>query len=608
MPDEPQLILPPTVARARATPSGLLVPVDTEGREPAELSFVHTFVTWEELTGKKMSEGEVVERLLQLSAYDCLQALGRLSCMVQGGPLMSREKQRLIMERLGWPEEARKLLEEKMGDSDGEIRCVFFPQQVVHLTRLAALHADPRPADDFDSGVAVGLFIECLLGVSDVFEEGDLDEHDPSSVIPWILRQLAINGRHDSPLLWGRYYDILVRTWGEVATPEAFDAAAAFERRTGISMADWLTTGLALYGRYLSYGTGGSDEYFIDPATLFSKSAVSEEVWKPFVAANAQGLDECRTALEQEEATYGPTQYRAQAFEAKPLLSFPDGRLIPLACDSLERRCTEGMFFELADGAQAERLAREHFTSPFGAVFEEFVARAWERMMPTLGVRRVHRAKKYMRKEDEVDSTDVVLDGGAKGVIFCEVVSRRPRVATMTRGDWNAFNGDLESGPLKKAHQLDLNIKDYRSGELGFEHLDYQPGQKIWPMLVMAEGFPTMPPIPQFIAEEIDRRGWLEGMPELAILGSEDLGHLEALLEAGFGAVDLMARWKGDPATANLPFSNFLSTLADPRIARTRQAPFYQQAWDELSELIRLRLFPDLDETAPRTRGDIGVP
>jgi hypothetical protein len=559
------------------------------------MSFVHTFVTWEELTGKKMSEAEVIERLSQLSAFDCLQALGRLSCMVYGGPLTSRDKQHLIMERLGWPEEARELLKEKMGDSNGEDRCVFFPQQIVHLTRLAVRHADWRPADDFEDGAAVGRFIECLLGVSDVFEEGKLDEHDPSSVIPWILRQLAINGSHDSPLLWGRYYDILIRTWDDVATPEAFDAEAAFERYTGISMPDWLTTGLALYGRYLAYGKGNSEEYFIHPEALFSKSAIPENVWKPFIAANAQTLDECREALEDEERKYGPTQYRAQAFEARPLLKFPHGRLIPLATDALERRCTEGMFFELADGAAAEGLSREHFTSPFGAVFEEFVQRAWERMMPTVGVRRAHRAKPYKRGGAEVDSTDVVLDGGQEGVIFCEVVSRRPRVATMTRGDWEAFNGDLESGPLKKARQLHLNIDDYRLGRLTFETLRYEPGQRIWPMLVMAEGFPTMPPIPQFITDEIARRGWLPGLPPLAILGSEDLGHLEALLEAGFGALDLLARWKGEPTTANLPFSNFLSTLGDPRIVRTRQAPFYQEVWDELTEMIRLRLFPDSD-------------
>ncbi len=50
----PEIILPPAIARAGATASGLLVPADTVESEPAELNFVHTFVTWEELTGKNV--------------------------------------------------------------------------------------------------------------------------------------------------------------------------------------------------------------------------------------------------------------------------------------------------------------------------------------------------------------------------------------------------------------------------------------------------------------------------------------------------------------------------------------------------------------------------
>lgn len=197
-----------------------------------------------------------------------------------------------------------------------------------------------------------------------------------------------------------------------------------------------------------------------------------------------------------------------------------------------------------------------------------------------------------MRGGRKVESTDAVLDGANEGVIFCEVVSRRPRVATVTRGDWRSFLEDLESGPLAKARQLDLNIKDYRNGVLTLDGLRYRDGQKIWPMLVLTEGFPTMPPIPQFISEEIKRNGLLRGLPPLAILGSEDLGHLEGLLEAGFGAFDLIALWKGDPTMANLPFPNFLTALGDSRVAKARQAPFYRDAWTELTRTVRRRLFP----------------
>lgn len=596
MSDHRKLTLPPALLSASRAGGGLLVPPGSQARK--EHSFAHVFVTWKALTEIELSKADIVERLSRMSAFDCLDVLGRLSCMVNSAPPASPKAHRLIIERLNWPEEAKSILIEKMNGPGGETRAIFFSQQVVHLARLAALHADSRPADNFKSGELTGAFIECLLGVGDVFEEPGLDESDAATlnnetVIPWILRQLGINGRHDSELLWSRYYDILVRAWEEIATPEAFDAAAAFERYTGISMPDWLTTGFAFFTRFGTYGHGSSEAFHVVPKQYFSNSAIGAGTWEPFLDANAQTLEECRESLEEEEAKYGHTQYRAQTFEERPLLRLPDGGIIPLALDSLERRCTEGMFFELADGVLDEGLNRSEFTSPFGTVFEDFVQRAWERMMPALGVPRVHRQKEYMRGGRKVEATDAVLDGANEGVIFCEVVSRRPRVATVTRGDWHSFLEDLESGPLAKARQLDLNIKDYRSGALTLDGLRYRNGQKIWPMLVLTEGFPTMPPIPQFISEEIERNGLLRGLPPLAILGSEDLGHLEGLLEAGFGAFDLIALWKGDPAMANLPFPNFLTALGDSRVGKARQAPFYRDAWAELTRTVRRRLFPD---------------
>lgn len=591
---ERTLILPSAVRTAATTGTGLIVPVaaaEEDGGTAPGTKYVNTFLTWEELGGDPIDEGEIAQRLAEMSGYDCLQALGRLSCMLQGGPPTHIDTQRLIMRRLGWPDDLRSWIEEKLNEKAGGSRALFFPQQVVHLARLAVLHADDRPADDFAGGELVGRFIECLLGITEVLEEGDLEVADPESVVPWILRQWAINGRQDSPLLWGRYYDVLVRTWQEVATPEAFDAAKAFQRYTRISLQEWLTTGFALYGRFLSYGVGSLEDFFVEPTHWFSKTAIGQEVWRPFLDRNTQTLDSCRQALQKEESTYGKTQYRCQTFESTPLLWFPDGRLIPVALDSLERRCTEGMFFELADGAMREGLPREQFTGPFGAVFEEFVQRSWERMLPAVGVPRVHRPKTYLRTGQHVESSDAVLDAG-DGVLFCEIVARRPQVATLTRGDWQTFMDDLEKGPLKKARQLHLNIEDYRKGDLSFGPLCFRRGQKIWPMLVMVEGFPTMPPIPAVISQEISKHGWLTNLPPLAILGSEDLGHIEGLVDAGFGVLELISLWKGNPELADLPFPNFLDSLADPRIARARQTSFYEETWQELTGRITRRLFP----------------
>jgi|GEM_PF-2623221 len=592
-----KLVLPRSARRWLTSASGLLLPTGTaeaEADHPAT-RYINTFVTHEELYGERLNEEQISELLGSMSAYDCLAIIGRISCMIHTAPRFDTERQLQILERFGWQEGLREVVGRGL-ESDGQ-RLLFFPQQLVHLARLVVRHADLRPADNFAEGELIEDFATCILGVSDLLEEGDLDDpHRLESVVPWITRQWAINGRDDSVLLWTRYYDVLVRTWNDVATPEAFDAAEAFQRYTGITLQDWLSVGFAVFVRFFNYGGGASNDYFLSPEQWFSESAVSEEVWWAFLDRNSQTLEECRGSVAKEEEAYGPTMYRSQTFESKPLLSFPDGRLIPLALDAIQRRATEGMFFELADGAVDEGHPREHFTSPFGRVFEEFVQRSFERMFPPVGVRRVYRPVKYERDGDTVESSDAVLDL-APDIAFVEVVARRPRVATLTRGDFTTFLEDLESGVLRKARQLHLNISDFRSGILEFEHLRGDTVGVTWPVLVIVEGFPIMPPIPGLIESRLDERGELRGGPALAIMSAEDLALLEALLLAGFSALELLRAWRAE-GLRDLPFQNFLDALDDPRVGQARRASFFTETWNELTEMIVEQLLPGKE--APR--------
>jgi len=592
-----KLVLPRSARRSLTSISGLLLPTGTaeaEADHPAT-RYINTFVTHEELYEERLNEEQIAELLGSMSAYDCLAIIGRISCMIHTAPRLDTERQLQILERFGWQEGLREVVGRGL-ESDGQ-RLLFFPQQLVHLARLVVRHADLRPADNFAEGKLIEDFATCILGVSDLLEEGDLD--DPrrlESVVPWITRQWAINGRDDSVLLWTRYYDVLVRTWNDVATPEAFDAAEAFQRYTGITLQDWLAVGFAVFVRFFNYGGGASNDYFLSPEQWFSESAVSEEVWRAFLERNSQTLEECRDSVTKEEEAYGPTMYRSQTFESKPLLSFPDGRLIPLALDAIQRRATEGMFFELADGAVNEGHPREHFTSPFGRVFEEFVQRSFERMFPPVGVRRVYRPVKYERDGDTVESSDAVLDL-APDIAFVEVVARRPRVATLTRGDFTTFLEDLESGVLRKARQLHLNISDFSSGILEFEHLRADTVGVKWPVLVIVEGFPIMPPIPGLIESKLDERGELRGGPALAIMSAEDLALLEALLLAGFSALELLRAWRAE-GMRDLPFQNFLDALDDPRVGQAHRASFFTETWNELTEMIVEQLLPG--QEAPR--------
>ena len=573
------------------TATGLWTPAtpSQQAEHPAS-RYVRTFLTYTELGGDPVDEAWIVSRLQKMSAYDCLQAIGRLSCMVDAAPLGDPNQQLRIMERLGWPQAVRDRVEPILRSNGG--RTLFFPQQLVHLSRLAALHADPRPMDNFGKHALVDDFIQCVLGVTELLGEDGVDLELEANQVSWILRQTTINERQDSVAMWARYYDIFVRTWDQVATPEAFDAAAAFEEFASISIPHWLSTGFAFYALFLRYGTLDSEDFFVVPGDGFSETSMQRAEWEAFLELTAVTLEECRARIVAEHERLGPTIYRCQSFEERPLLRVPGDaeRIFPLALDSLERHITEGIFWILSDAAMDKSLPREHFTGAFGQVFEEWVQRAFERAIPPIGVQRVHRAKPYAGPDGDVDSTDVIIDY-EPDVVFVEVVAKRPQAATLTRGDYASFGQDLEMGILKKAKQLDRNVADFRSGRLVVGGMDPNRITRIFPVILSIEGFPSMPPIPMVIAERIKAKGLLCDLPSVALVSAEELAAIEAFMEQGVSFLELLRGWKLDSGLAGLPFSNYIDMSPGLKSKLGHRAIYQGECWDQLTSSIRGGLF-----------------
>jgi len=574
------------------TATGLWTPIDQSGAtEHPGSRYVRTFLTYTDLGGSEpVDEAWIISRLQKMSAYDCLQALGRLSCMVYSAPIADEKQQLRIMERLGWPQLVRDRVELILRGDGG--RALFFPQQLVHLSRLAVLHADPRPMDNFQDRALVSDFIECVLGVTELLGEDDVDLELEANQVSWILRQTTINGRSDSVAIWARYYDIFVRTWDQVATPEAFDAAAAFESFADIAIPDWLTVGFGFYMLFLRYGNRESEDFLVAPDTAFSDTSLQPVEWNAFLRLSAVSLDQCRERILKEQNRFGPTIYRCQSFEERPLLRIPGEHecVFPLASDSLERHITEGIFWILSDAAIANGLAREHFSGAFGHVFEEWVQRTFERAIPAIGIQRVHRAKPYAGPDGDVDSTDAIIDY-EPDAIFVEVVAKRPQAATLTRGDCGSFEQDLKMGILKKARQLDRNVADFRSGRLVVRGMDPNRITRIFPVILSIEGFPSIPPIPQVIVGRIHAKGWLKGLPPIALLSAEDLVIVEAFMEQGVSFLELLLGWKVDSGFAGFPFSNYIDMSPALKSKLDHRASYQEKCWDQLTSSIQGRLF-----------------
>ncbi|HWF49863.1 MAG TPA: hypothetical protein VG294_04370 [Solirubrobacteraceae bacterium] len=557
------------------------------------LDWASVYWTHEELFGTRMTETELVEILRQIAIDDCLEALARLSCMVEGSGVVDRDRQIQILRRIGFSSETEEQLIARL-QSAGQrpSRMLFFPQQVVHLTRLAIQHCDRRPRDRFDSGKLASLFVEAIFGVTDLFRE-ELKNATPEGAMSFVLRQLGLMSRAETLYLFSRYYELLVKLWPTVIESNGvFEPAVAFKKFTGLTIEQYFTMGFGVYTRFLNHVNNQTEpeEFALQPDRYFGDTLLNEADWRRFLSLLSGTPDSLRASLNEEDANYGPTRYRSHSFDRCPLVEINDGLIVPTSFAALERAVTEGVFWLLADAAESQGLRREAFTSPFGKVFERFAQEALERIAAREPEPpKTFRDFSYGSKRERALSSDISIVYPNEA-IFVEIVTGRPNVATETRGDIRSFWGDVERLIAKKARQLRRCWNDFFIfGRLKFDGTGPASIRTVWPVLVLIEGFPLMPPLFGEILQKLRGENWPKGAPALTLIDADELGALEELVERGWTTRDVIRHWKRD--APQLPLTNWLAQTPGLSHGRLGHASWYEESFRDLTRLVERSIF-----------------
>jgi hypothetical protein len=557
--------------------------------------WIRQHITHSELFGYTMAEAEVVEKLSMMSVYDCLWVTSRISCIVESGSL-SAEQQLETLRRLGLDKGFEKELAAVF--ASGAVRVLFFPQQLTHLARLAILHADDRPADDFDGGKLIPTYLRCLFGVTDLFDKDLVQTR--VGLIEFVLRQAGTYHTPDLLYVSGRYYELLMKLWPTVIREQReFAVEEAFHRYTGMSLADYVTLGFGTFAHFMNFGTGETPEadFVLTPPSWLQNTQITEDRWRPFFDEVASTVGDLRAALRAEDLKYGPTTHRSVTFDRTPLVVFKPGVYIPVSFSSLVRKVTEGPYWILRTRAQEEGLRDEVFTGPFGRVFERFVQDSVVRIGRDAGSREgtVIPEFEYGTKRAPKRTSDVLI-AYPEDVVLMEVVGGRMRASTVTRGNISGFNQDFDQLIKKKAKQLDRCIKDLRSGVLPIEGFTVRESTKLWPVLVTPEDFPLLPPTADEIERRLKRIGYLKGAGRLSVIDADDLAAIEALVARGFTVLELITGWRrGAP---DLPFANYIDQLDDERLGQVGYSKWHEDSFERFTgyladALFRGRPFPD---------------
>ena len=314
----------------------------------------------------------------------------------------------------------------------------------------------------------------------------------------------------------------------------------------------------------------------IEPIDYLERSGIPTESARRFVEQYSATADELRSLYAAEIESYGPSAWRSSTFDRKPLLRLKNGGVLPTSFQALERLGYEGTYWALRSRPEEDNA----FTSRYGLVVEEFVKTALTRVAglddrrPTLSGDFL-----YGPRKERARSSDVNLRYGPDWFAF-EVVTGRPGVATVTRGDMDHFQNDVARLVVKKAKQLArCQLDAILYGRLKLSDFPNRP-ERYWPIIVFGDGFPMMPPLygvlQQMVSAEVR---FYVGQPTLTFMDADDLAAFERLAELGHKPLEVFRNWKRERGSA--PLASWV--FAQPSLRAMGMAQHHQAVFDRLT-------------------------
>jgi hypothetical protein len=431
------------------------------------------------------------------------------------------------------------------------------PQVLLAVIKAALLVSPAGTPGRADNNQGPNPFSFAMLGVADRLGvqakgNGGLWGSYPADLSLEVARNQSFNADHNFGSLLARYQRLWHDLPGQLAgEPGAVDVEGVFEQITGVSLDDLLLVGAppigAAEGGVVRFERG----YFYDNIPL--PKTKLDAVFRLLATDKAT----MRTLVRQESQA-GGFDWSYTTFRQFPMLQAHNGDLILLSPVFLQERLTGGAaYWTLHDHFLNQGAAAvDRFRSFHGRVVDRYTRESVQQIVPELlgGARRVWYEEDMQRawspKRSKVSVCDIAIDYGWAWVCI-EVVSGRLTQKTLTGGTAADFDQDVAKLIEKKVKQLDATIQHLDRDEEKLTGRPRTPGRRIYPVVLVAHGFPVNPITMSEIHERVARAGLLQGahVGRLEIIDLDELEQVEALHESGGPS---LASLLADKKTANL--------------------------------------------------------
>jgi hypothetical protein len=555
--EEGRLVWPGTtvprlgVIPAAQTASGLIVPA-TAVAGPAPIDAMSTYLTSTEVFGRPLTDREL-EPLLR-SATDehfIMEAATWLARLEHHGSLDVD----LQLEAAG-----KMFTEPTRTKVQNLIRTgyrLLAPQVLLAVIKAALLVSPAGTPARADNNTGPNPFTLAMLGVADRLGvqgngNGGLWGSYPADLSLEVARNQSFNADHNFGSLLARYQRLWHDLPGQLAgEPGAVDVEEVFAQVTGVALDDLLLVGAPAIGGAARGQVRFERGYFYDNIPL------PKATMDAALRLLATGKATMRTLVRQESQASG-FDWSYTTFRRFPMLRADNGDLILLSPVFLQERLTGGAAYWILHDhfLKQDQAAVDRFRSFHGRVVDHYTRESIQQIVPELpgGARRVwyeeDMQQAWSPKRAKVSVCDIAIDYSWAWVCL-EVVSGRLTQKSLSGGTAADFDQDVAKLVEKKVKQLDATIRHLDRDEEKLTGRPRTPGRRIYPVVLVAHGFPVNPITISELHERVARAGLLRGahVGRLEIIDLDELEQVEALHGSGGPS---LASLLADKQTANL--------------------------------------------------------
>lgn len=436
-----------------------------------------------------------------------------------------------------------------------------FPSSIlVHEEQMAALHkfavlhckGETLPNNLSEHVVKAMLAYNYLLGEenapSAVATPDDFVKLELRSLFHQNEGVLGLIHRHTSFIEWTKTPDAAKR---DSFLPVSVD----FERLIGMTYDEYVTSCFAVLAHFMTIRSAREASRSIINLSAFTSGMKYSDTLVRWVMDNSITLDDFRIAVLAGGSEYAGVHLLPLL--KRPLVLLDRNTIVCPYLGFLENLLGAGLFFKL-DHAYKSEGRGEQFARLFSHFFEGYAVSIVDRVAKKSGLHyEVEKRFGSVGQSKSDKSTDLVLFEKPNAVWIEVVATRVNYVRTLANFEEDSVNRDFRNIILKKAEQIDKNIKAFRRGLLRYDGIDAADFTNCFPVVLVIHPIPHFVGITALISKAIEEGGLLRDCVQLQIIDIETLESLEVAMAKGLLLSALLTEKLREPGKAAMTMRNY---------------------------------------------------